>query len=321
MRATKGKEKNKKKPSCEILISEYRHDCRIQGLSSWTIDTRTYALEDFARFMKERDIHLLDIERDDMKAFLEYLRIDRGITGKSIQNFLTHINGFYDYLTFENYLDSNPITIIRKRYRKAYKDYEYHTHKIISTKEMSDLIHSAVDIRDRCLMALMAKTGIRRKELISLDASDVDFNNQCIMLKITAKRSNRIVYFDNEMEILLKRWLKARETRNRKWPSPALFLSQKGGRLERKGVDGIVSAHAQRLGLDNRKSEKLEDHFTPHCFRHWNTTVLIRAGMPRDFVKELRGDVRREAIDVYNHIDPKDLRESYIACMPRLGLA
>ena len=96
---------------------------------------------------------------------------------------------------------------------------------------MSDLIHSAVDVRDRCLMALMAKTGIRRKELISLDASDIDFNNQCITLKITAKRSNRIVYFDNEMEILLKRWLRARETRNRKWPSPALFLSQKGGRF------------------------------------------------------------------------------------------
>jgi integrase/recombinase XerD len=42
--------------------------------------------------------------------------------------------------------------------------------------------------------------------------------------------------------------------------------------------------------------------------------------MPRDFVKELRGDVRREAIDIYNHIDQKALRESYLAHIPQLEI-
>jgi hypothetical protein len=27
--------------------------------------------------------------------------------------------------------------------------------------------------------------------------------------------------------------------------------------------------------------------------------------MPRDYINELRGDVSREAIDIYNHIDQK----------------
>ncbi len=30
--------------------------------------------------------------------------------------------------------------------------------------------------------------------------------------------------------------------------------------------------------------------------------------MPREFIQELRGDVRKEAIDIYDHIDPKELR-------------
>jgi len=47
---------------------------------------------------------------------------------------------------------------------------------------------------------------------------------------------------------------------------------------------------------------------------------LIEAGMPRDYVKELRGDARREAIDIYNHIDKKMLKESYLTCMPQLGI-
>ena len=42
--------------------------------------------------------------------------------------------------------------------------------------------------------------------------------------------------------------------------------------------------------------------------------------MPRDYAKELRGDVRKEAIDIYNHVDGKELRESCLAHIPQLGI-
>jgi len=117
----------------------------------------------------------------------------------------------------------------------------------------------------------------------------------------------------------LRRWLKVRQGRNKR-NDPALFICQKNSRLEWGGVDKVISAHALRLGLHNSNSKRLEDHFTSHCFRHWFVTHLIRAGMPRDFVKELRGDARREAIDIYNHIDKKELKEAYQACIPQLGI-
>jgi len=40
--------------------------------------------------------------------------------------------------------------------------------------------------------------------------------------------------------------------------------------------------------------------------------------MPREFIQELRDDVRREAIDIYDHIDKEELRKSYLAHVPRL---
>ena len=43
--------------------------------------------------------------------------------------------------------------------------------------------------------------------------------------------------------------------------------------------------------------------------------------MPREFIQELRGDVRREAIDIYDHIDKKELKESYMAHIPQLGIS
>jgi integrase/recombinase XerD len=42
--------------------------------------------------------------------------------------------------------------------------------------------------------------------------------------------------------------------------------------------------------------------------------------MRRELIQELRGDARREAIDIYDHIDEKELREAYLAAIPQLGV-
>jgi integrase/recombinase XerD len=97
-------------------------------------------------------------------------------------------------------------------------------------------------------------------------------------------------------------------------------VNNDGGRLNRNGVYLAVTKAAERMGLHNPNSDRTEDHFSPHCCRHWFTTHLRRAGMPREFIQELRGDVRKEAIDIYDHIDKKELRESYLAHIPQLGI-
>jgi integrase/recombinase XerD len=42
--------------------------------------------------------------------------------------------------------------------------------------------------------------------------------------------------------------------------------------------------------------------------------------MQREYVKELRGDARHEAVDIYHHIDREELRRSYLAHIPKLGI-
>ncbi|MDF0589917.1 hypothetical protein [Candidatus Methanocrinis natronophilus] len=42
--------------------------------------------------------------------------------------------------------------------------------------------------------------------------------------------------------------------------------------------------------------------------------------MPREFIQEPRGDSRRETIEIYDHIDEKELRESYLAHIPQIGI-
>ena len=60
---------------------------------------------------------------------------------------------------------------------------------------------------------------------------------------------------------------------------------------------------ARRAGLHDPTSERLEDHFGPHCCRHWYCSHLFRNGMKKEYIKELRGDSREEAFDLYNYND------------------
>lgn len=50
------------------------------------------------------------------------------------------------------------------------------------------------------------------------------------------------------------------------------------------------------------------------------TTFLREGGMAREYVQELRGDARKDAMDLYNHIPKQNLREAYLAAMPQFGL-
>ncbi|MBS7655991.1 site-specific integrase [Candidatus Bathyarchaeota archaeon] len=184
---------------------------------------------------------------------------------------------------------------------------------------MLKLINSIIDPRDKAIAILFAKTGIRRSELLRIDVNDINWEEYSITLKPTPKRSNRLVFFDDECALTLKRWLKVREKLNP--PTKALFVSYRSlRRLDRNGLYTAIVKYAKRLGFHNPNSPRLEDHFGLHCFRHWFTTWLLRNGTPREYVKELRGDKRYEAIDIYHHIDREELRKAYLACIPKLGI-
>ena len=168
-------------------------------------------------------------------------------------------------------------------------------------------------------MTVLAKTGIRKGELISIDVGDIDWRLGGIELKPKRKRSNRKVPFDDEAAVMLGRWLKVRSDYAVNGET-ALFIGDRGKRIGRNIVYEVVSGNAEMVGLSLPESPRLEDHFGPHCFRHFLTTELRRAGMKSEFLKELRGDSRREAVDVYDHIPFTELREEYLPCVPRLGI-
>ncbi len=301
------------------ILKEYKQDLQTMNLTDETVRNYYSMVRIFIEFMKENGYDILNADRYAFIQFLQHLKNERRISFKRIKYYFTALASFYDFLVYAGYINLNPILAIRKRYLKSYKRNDSPAkRKMISVDEMASFINSIMDPRDKAIAILLAKTGIRKGELIRIDVDDINWEEMSITLKPTPKRSNRIVFFDAECAKILRRWLKIREKLNVK--TKALFVNQYGERLQRNGVYEAVVKWAKKFGIYDENSDKLEDHFNPHCFRHWFTTMLLRNGMPREYVQELRGDSRNEAIDIYHHIDREELRKAYLAAIPKLGV-
>lgn len=306
----------------EDLLKEFLADAKLQGLTEGTITTYRSQLQYVVDWL---DTDLTALERGDLKDLLTHLKHDRealdGTTGlkpSTLKSYFSALNSFYKFLQYERYVQENPIPPFRERYLDSSSTNPESKRQLISVQEMSMLVHATLDSRNRAIIVLLAKTGIRRNELIQIDLDDIDWEEQSIQLKDTPKRTNTLVFFDDEGARVMQRWIRARDEEDPK--TDALFTNQYGDRLKRKGVYSAVTKHAESVGLHDPNSTDLQERFTPHCCRHWFTTHLRRSGMKREFIKELRGGTRGDAIDIYDHIDRKELRESYLAHIPALGV-
>lgn len=304
----------------ERLVQDFLADCKLRGMSPESIRRYRSSAGLFLGYLKTKDIGLTEVNRDILRGFIYHLREERKNSQKTIENDFSALSSLYDYLVYEEITSNNPILPVRKRYLRRYKKEDNHSNErqCLSVEEMTNLIASIPNSRDKAMMLLLAKTGIRRGELIRIDVDDINWEDQSILLKPARKRSNRLVYFDDECLRVLRRWLDVQQ--RLKSNTKALFLNERGGRLNRNGIYTAITKWAKMAGYHDPKSPKIEEHFSPHCFRHWFTTHLRRNGMRREYVQELRGDVRDGAIDIYDHIDREDLKRCYLACMPVLGV-
>ena len=298
------------------LLSDFFQDLELRNVSR----TQIYIsyVGEFCQFLQDRGKTPEQADKTDLRAYLQLLK-DRNLKQSSLSRAFSCLSQFYAYLVDEDLIASNPISPFRKRYLRSYKnDSSTEPRQLISVEQAAMLVNAILSARDRAIVMLLLKTGMRRGELVALDLADIDLPDMSLMLKPTAKRSNRQLFFDNETARVLKAWLDVRDNWRR--ADAALFPSTKSNRANPMQIDWIVERYAQMVGLHDPTSKSLQRRFTPHCCRHWLVTHLLRAGMSRDHVKWIRGDAMKESIDIYYHIDPKDVRQAYLAYIPQLGV-
>lgn len=304
-------------------LEGFLEDLKLRNLAPHTIETYESNILMFLQKVGDP----LKIDNSKLAEFLIYLRqgnyrkngkIKNGHDVKTIQSIFSAVNAYYEYLWFIGKIKDNIIPAFRKRYIKLKEQYNgNNSRQLISIEEMSGLIQLAIkteDILAKNIFLFLAKTGIRRGEFIAMDIEDINLEKMEFTVKPKAKRSNRKVFIDDEICRSLGEYLSWRQSRAK---NNALWVSRYGRRLTRNFVYETITRYARIAALHNPEGS-LDQKFTPHCCRHFFTTHMRRNGMPREFIQELRGDVRKDAIDIYDHIDLAELKESYLKHVPKL---
>lgn len=285
-------------------------DCKAKGMTQHSIETYQSNVSEFLSYNPDPRI----VSIDQLRSYLEKLRY-RKLSHSTLKGYMSAVSSLYDFLVFEKEILVNPVIPFRKRYLDHIKCHP-ETRQLISIKEMQDLYKAARNIQEKALIMVMAKTGIRRGELHDLRESDIDFDRMTIHIPQKAKRSSNIAIIDEELENTLKDLLLWRQRRAK---TDWLWISTKGGRIHKDAPGMILAEIGRKLHLHQDKGP-LSRKLTPHCFRHWFTTHLFRAGMDPQYIKFLRGDsLRKESWQIYNRIDIELVRTEYLRCIPQIS--
>ncbi len=284
-------------------------DCRAKGMTKHSIETYQSNISEFLILNPTPEA----VTIDNLRHYLDTLR-RRQLSHSTLKGYMSAVSSFYDFLVFEKEIQVNPVLPFRKRYLDRIK-YNPEARQIISIGEMQTLYKAARHILARAMILVLAKTGIRRGELHDLKVSDIDFQRHIIHIPKKAKRSNNIAFMDDELESTLQEYLIWRQERAK---TDWLWISKKGGRIHKDGPGMILADIGRKLHI-HQDNGPLCKKLTAHCFRHWFTTHLFRAGMNPQYIKFLRGDsLREESWQMYNRIDIEIVRVEYLRCVPQI---
>jgi site-specific recombinase XerC len=167
---------------------------------------------------------------------------------------------------------------------------------------------SLVDIRDRALITLALRTGLRRGGLVALDIEGIH------PPKITTlKKGGDLITFEADQETFtaLDAWLDVLK-RSGATTGP-VFREVQGNRIGDRispfRVWYVFRRRAQQAGIR---------HVFPHLARHSLVTWLREAGLSPAEVSKLTGQTERTIEDIYTHVRT---RGSVSAVLPSLGKA
>jgi integrase/recombinase XerD len=277
----------------EYLRHKYRQNCKANTLKN---DFTTITL--FLSYLKSCAKSKLDqISRTDLEAFVEHEQ-DRGLKIVSVSNRLGSLYAFLRYLIEHELADANLLT------RKIKLKVPDALPRAMDAEDVKCLLTVLDDVRNRAMILLLLRTGMRIGELLNTKVVDVYLADKKIMVYEGEKnRKGRAVCFSNDAGEALQGWLQQRDTQNQ-----YLFYGRDRNRMSYNNARVIFKKYLTRAGLEHKD-------YSLHCLRHTFATELLNAGMHIECLQQLLGHSSIEMTLRYARLSDKTREQEYFKAM------
>jgi site-specific recombinase XerD len=302
--------------------------------ASKTIDAYARGLNDFLSVCERSAFRVESATKGDIASYVEEMASRPqaevqgsrhkygtvGLANKTMQQRLTAVRLFYDYLMEIGIRDSNPVG--RGRYtpgtgfnglreRGLIRRFEKQPW-IPGDREWEAFLNALVReefLRNQVMAFVSYDGALRRSELVSLELSDIDFSHRKITIRseTTKNRAGRIVFYSDATSDLLCLYVRHRQgilKTHLKTSPRALFVSEsrrnRGEPLTCEMWNKSVQKVARRAGLPE---------FTTHTFRHLRLTDLARCKLELHEIAMYAGHRSLKSTHQYIQLSSVELEE------------
>lgn len=318
-----------KRTSISHVINEYINTVT-SARSANTGRTYQNAMNAFSNMLTDRKLlpdstSISALPEDAVTWFISALKVYSATTERL---YLTALAGFYEYLTAERLCEINLPRIrllIRQRARKPgqrlpqfpfnniEKILEYA--KKFALSPAKDLLTKLINLRDRAFLLTLADTGLRVHEACALRRGDVDWNEGRALI-IGKGNQQAVVRFSRRSLGAIKEYLAIRASLDgasgRTLGSLPIFARHDRG--AGKKIKPITTTTGRNI-VTQRVSEALGNEavgtITPHSFRHYFVTVVLRASGNLKLAQELARHKNISVTQRYAHLSDDELDKGY----------
>jgi len=278
------------------LRGQYRRNLRLS-----TIRNSLIAIVSFLLLVKQDGKTCLEeITRGDLGTFIEHEQ-DRGLKPSTVRCRLDFLKAF-----IRNQIEKEimPAEILSKRMIIKVPD---SLPKAMEIEDETKLLSVIKNIRNRAMILLLLRTGMRIGELLNLQNHDIQMTEKKIDIWEAQKtRIGRVVYFSEDAANALKAWLQQREPQR-------VFIFYAGKR------DTLTYAGARLMFCKYLEKAKIAHKgYTLHCLRHTNASSLLNAGISLECLRELLGHTSVEVTRRYARLTNKTREKEYFKAIEKI---
>ena len=287
-------------------LSQFEQHLRTERrLSPHTISSYSRDLNRFTQWCSQHQLTQPEqLDSQHIRQCMAALHRE-GLSGRSIQRWLSSLRTFFNYGVKHRWTPSNPANGIAapKSAKKLPKTLDVdQTNQFLSMSP-----NSWIDCRDHAMIELLYSSGLRLAELTNLNLTDIDIKEAVLTVTGKGNKTRQLPVGRQAISALIT-WLRHRQELDNT-EDAALFLSKRGKRLSPRSIQDRLKQISIKQGMQGKVH--------PHMLRHSFASHLLESSGDLRAVQELLGHENISTTQVYTHLDFQHLAKVYDKAHPR----